>query len=369
MEHRVNHDVIVVGAGPAGALAALRLSRAGARVLLMDAQPLGRDKPCGGGLTPRAWQDLEVHLDGLVVARTAAVDIRNGSTAPVSVDLGERPVLMVRRRDFDKRVATAAADAGADVHDGEAVTAAELAGGGVSVTSRKATYRASVLLIASGAEGMLGTALSLPPSAKNVAVALEVEAPARAPRLRADAFLFDYSVSGGYAWAFPKGDCWNVGVVTVRRDTGPRLRALLGAFVESVGIEFAYGERTLASARGRRIPLHDARRRHAAGRAALLGDAAGLADPFFGEGIAQALMSGRVAAETALGLLRGERSDLRDYDGALQRRLGVHQRRMRWVARLIYPAPRLGVRALSIAPARAVARRLATEAFRLESAA
>src|SRR5947209_14528491 len=51
-------------------------------------------------------------------------------------------------------------------------------------------------------------------------------------------------ISGGYAWAFPKGDCWNVGVVTVRRETGPRLRALLSAFVDTAGIEFAHPERS-----------------------------------------------------------------------------------------------------------------------------
>jgi len=44
-------DAIVVGAGPAGSTAALRLSRAGARVLLLDRERFPRDKPCGGGLT------------------------------------------------------------------------------------------------------------------------------------------------------------------------------------------------------------------------------------------------------------------------------------------------------------------------------
>jgi len=357
--------VIVVGAGPAGGIAALRLSRAGARVLLLDRQALGRDKPCGGGLTPRAWMDFEVPLDDLVVARAGAVDVRRGSAAAVSIGLGTRPVLMVRRRDFDRRIATAAGEAGADLHDREAVTGIDVDARGVRVTSNRGVYHGSVLLIASGAEGSLRAGIPLPAPATNSAVALEVEAPARADQLHADRVLFDYSISGGYAWAFPKGDAWNVGVVTVRRDIAPRLRALLGAFVEATGIEFAQRQRTLAAAQGRRIPLHDPRSRRAAGRAALLGDAAGLADPFFGEGIAQAAASGRAAAATAMSVLRGEQADMTAYDMALQLGMGAHLRRMAWIARAVYAMPRLAVRALSLAPARAVAGRLATEPFRL----
>ena len=53
-------DAIVVGAGPAGSTAALRLARGGARVLLLDRERFPRDKPCGGGLTYRAVRQLPV---------------------------------------------------------------------------------------------------------------------------------------------------------------------------------------------------------------------------------------------------------------------------------------------------------------------
>ena len=59
-------DAIVVGAGPAGSTAALRLVRAGARVLLLDRERFPRDKPCGGGLTERAVKQLPVSVDLVV---------------------------------------------------------------------------------------------------------------------------------------------------------------------------------------------------------------------------------------------------------------------------------------------------------------
>ncbi|HEX6492436.1 MAG TPA: FAD-dependent oxidoreductase, partial [Candidatus Dormibacteraeota bacterium] len=65
----LTHDAVVVGAGPAGALASLHLAREGRRVVVLEKARAGRDKPCGGGLTVRAWRDLEVPIDDLVVAR------------------------------------------------------------------------------------------------------------------------------------------------------------------------------------------------------------------------------------------------------------------------------------------------------------
>jgi len=59
-------DAIVVGAGPAGSTAALRLAREGARVLLLDRERFPRDKPCGGGLTYRAVRQLPVSVDPVV---------------------------------------------------------------------------------------------------------------------------------------------------------------------------------------------------------------------------------------------------------------------------------------------------------------
>ena len=78
------YDAVVVGAGPAGSISAFTLARSGARVALLERGALGRDKPCGGGLTPRAWEDLEVDIEHIVALRTSRIHVRAGDRADAS---------------------------------------------------------------------------------------------------------------------------------------------------------------------------------------------------------------------------------------------------------------------------------------------
>src|SRR5207248_3243800 len=121
---------------------------------------------------------------------------------------------------------------------------------------------------------------------------------------------------------------WNVGVATERASEGPRLRQRLGAFLDQCGIRFAEPVDAPSRVVGRRIPLWDS---HdvAHGPVALLGDAAGLADPFFGEGIASALASGRLAADASIRALESPGlPSLGDYAVTIRASLGRHLRRM-----------------------------------------
>jgi geranylgeranyl reductase family protein len=357
------YDAVVVGAGPAGSIAALNLARRGARVLLLERQPLGREKPCGGGLTPRAWKGLEVAFGDLVMSRLDSTELHHAGRLTVRVSLGDRPVWMVRRRDFDERIVSEAMRAGAELHDRESVASVEPDARGVTVRSSKGTYRGGALLLATGAEGSLHAALGLLPPRGVMAVGLELEAPARADHLDPRRLIFDFGTPGGYAWAFPKGDYWNVGVLSSSRQVAPQLRSRLAAFIAQLGVRFDLPGEAARHARGHRIPFHTPRARLTTRRAALIGDAARLADPLYGEGIAQALISGRLAAAAVAGLLSGERPDLRSYQIALERATGAHLCRMRWIARGVYAQPALAVRVLMLPPGRALARRISTARF------
>src|ERR671922_2506877 len=110
-------DAIVVGAGPAGSTAAFRLTRAGARVLLLDRERFPRDKPCGGGLTYRAVRQLPVSVEPVVedTVRRFELGFRYGTRFERRSD--EPLILMTPRRRLDAPPPEPAADAGAGLPD------------------------------------------------------------------------------------------------------------------------------------------------------------------------------------------------------------------------------------------------------------
>jgi geranylgeranyl reductase family protein len=359
----MDYDAIIAGAGPSGSIAALNLARAGRRVLLLEKKRLGRDKPCGGGLTPRAYHRLEVAIDDLVLARSATVALQLGAKQLATLKSPGESIWMVRRAEFDRRLAESAVAAGAELHEAEPVTAATQTADGVTVETAHGRYTAAALLLATGAEGNLRQTLGFSEPTMAM-VGLELEVAVRAG-LHGDVAVLDYSLPKGYAWAFPKGERWNVGVASADPKLGPQLRERLARFIAQNGIEFTDPSIGVQHAVGRRIPLWDRRATLARGRVALLGDAARLADPLFGEGIASALASGRLAAQVTLDLLVGRTADLSGYTALIRHELGPHLERTRFLAWLVYPMPGLWVRALGVIPfVRQFAVRVVAEDFR-----
>jgi geranylgeranyl reductase family protein len=308
-------DAIVVGAGPAGSTAALRLARAGARVLLLDRERFPRDKPCGGGLTYRAVRELPVSVEPVVehVVYRFELGLRYGSRFQRRSD--GPLILMTQRRRLDAHLAEQAAAAGADFRDGVRATALELSDDGGRVRFDGVAASAPVVLGADGVNGLTARALGLAGTRRH-GVALEGNVPyvhARAREQRGLAVVELGTVPGGYAWVFPKGDHVNVGVGGWESE-GPRLREHLERACAGYGLP---SER-LEALRGYRLPMRRSDDRAVHGRALLLGDAAGLVDPLSGDGIYEALVSSRLASEAALDLLAGRADTLDPYQSALE---------------------------------------------------
>jgi geranylgeranyl reductase family protein len=309
-------DAIVVGAGPAGSTAAYRLARGGAKVLLLDRARFPRDKPCGGGLTYRAVRQLPVPVDPVVedVVDRFELGFRYGRRFERG---GEGPlVLMTQRKRLDAHLAAEAAAAGADFRDGVRATALELDESGATVRFDGAAASAPVVIGADGVNGLTARALGL--GARRHGVALEGNVPyanAREDRWRGRAVVELGAVPGGYAWVFPKGDHVNVGVGGWESE-GPRLRAHL----DRACAEYGLPAERLESVRGYRLPMRSGGDLAARGRALLAGDAAGLVDPLSGDGMYEAFVSARLAAESALALLGG--GSLDGYQPALEAALG-----------------------------------------------
>src|SRR5207248_9426825 len=151
-------DAIVVGAGPAGSTAAIRLSRAGARVLLVDKARFPRDKPCGGGLTTRAVNELPVDPAPVVEHVVDRMAFRFRSGATFERGSGRPLILMTQRRRLDHFLAEQAAAAGADFRDGVHVDRID-ANGAVRIRVDAQPVEASVVIGADGANGTTARSL------------------------------------------------------------------------------------------------------------------------------------------------------------------------------------------------------------------
>jgi len=311
-------DTIVVGAGPAGSTTAYRLASAGASVLLVDRARFPRDKPCGGGLTGRAVRLLPVSIDPVVEHAADRFELRFRYRSSFVRASPEPLVLLTQRRRLDAYLAEQAAAAGADFRDGTRVEGIVATGSGFELTVDGRPARAKTLIGADGANGVTARALGL---AADVDHGVALEGNVRyglADRTRfAGRLVCELGVvPGGYGWVFPKGDHVNVGIGGWKSE-GPRLRELLRELCEAHGIPFERVE----SLRGHRLPMRTAATRLAAGRAALVGDAAGLVDPLSGDGLYEAFLSSKLASRAVLDLLGGRTSTLDGYHEELTRSL------------------------------------------------
>jgi geranylgeranyl reductase family protein len=309
-------DVVIVGAGPAGAAAAITLARAGREVVVIDKARFPRDKCCGDGLTTAALRALEeLGLDPGRVPSWRAVDdivLRSPAGRAVRFPLprtGGTFAAVARRRHLDAELVRLARAAGATVLDGIALTGA--ASGGdritVAVAGDPARIEARYAIGADGAWSPLRKSLGAARAGyRGEWHAFRQYVTDVAPAARQDLHvLFEPDLLPGYFWSFPVGDDGaNIGFGIRRRDGvpvgamkdiwpdllgRPHIRALLGEDARPEGPHRAWP-----------IPARIGHLRLTAGRALFVGDAAAATDPLTGEGIGQALETGRWAARSLI---------------------------------------------------------------------
>ena len=302
-------DALVVGAGPAGSLAAFHLARGGARVLLADRARFPREKPCGGGITVRAERLLPFSIDPVVEDEVNVFELGFRYRTRF-VRRTRQPVMrMTQRRRLDAFLAEQAQEAGAEFRDG----------------ARPDGVEATVVIGADGANGTVGRPDGLRDHLRTVA--LEGNAVVDPAPFAGKAVIELGLMRGGYCWVFPKGDHVNVGVGGWL-DQGPLLREALHRLCRENSIPVD----ALQDVRGHQLPLRRPQALAASGRTALVGDAAGLVDPVSGDGIYEAFLSAGLASANALDILAGRKADFSAYARELRERLAV-QTAASWRAR------------------------------------
>ncbi|MEO1057535.1 MAG: geranylgeranyl reductase family protein [Actinomycetota bacterium] len=310
MEHV---DIAIIGAGPAGAAAAITAARAGASVIVFDKAGYGRDKVCGDGLTPRAvgaLHDLDIdmadahQIRGL---RMIAGSIERELDWPTTDRFPNHGAVWPRRR-LDAALIDAATTAGADVRwNAEALPVFDDDGRVVGVTLDGTETRAALTVVAAGAPGAVARQLGadrVPDEPFGLAIRTYAETPRHNDEhLEACLTLRDEHGTAvpGYGWMFPAGDgTVNIGVGALSTMKGFKklnLNTLLDAYRHLVADEWELGP-NLERPRAWRLPMSTLRR-HGPGWVAI-GDAAGLVNPMNGEGIDYGLESGMLAVECFL---------------------------------------------------------------------
>lgn len=315
------YDTIVVGAGPAGATTAYRIAEAGGSVLLLDRAFFPRDKPCGGGVTGRAARLLPFPIDAVIEDEVSCVELRLGYGRSVE-RAGAKPlVFMTQRRRLDQFLVEQAVAVGAEFRDGTKVTEIEQGEEGVLVRTRNEEYRGSTIIGADGVNGVASRMLGLGGN-RTVGVAVEGNVShdrIDAERYRHRLFLELGTVPGGYGWVFPKGDHVNVGVGGWGKQA-PNLRVALNELCAAHGLS----REDLEDVRGHRLPLREPTSVLARGKAAVVGDAAGLVDPVTGDGMFEGFLSATFAAEAIADFLQGRARSLAPYSERLTDHLGAH---------------------------------------------
>jgi geranylgeranyl reductase family protein len=309
------YDVLVAGAGPAGSATALRLARGGASVLLADRARFPRDKPCGGGLTGRALRQAPCALGPVVEHVVDRFELGLGYRQRFVRSSPAPLIAMTQRRHLDAYLVEQAVAAGAGLREHAAVSQVLVERDYVEASVGERRVRARVLIGADGANGIVAKAVGLGDGIVR-GVALEANAAwdgLDPGRYRSTAVVELGVVPGGYGWVFPKGDHLNFGVGGWSSE-GPRLRSHLGRLAAAHGV----AARALTGMRGHRLPMRLIGTAAARGRALLVGDAAGLVDPLSGDGIYEAFVSARLAADAVLD------NRLDEYEPRLARVLDPH---------------------------------------------
>lgn len=282
-------DIVVVGAGPAGAYCAFHLAKEGFRPVLLDhSHP--REKPCGGGLSPFA-QEVFPFLKEIPFAHGEAdqIQIVYYKNKRIKVKVKNR-YLFVSRLKLDQYILEMALAEGARLEKVKALGAKRHQKEWEIITN-KGTLRAGVLIGADGVDSVIRKATVGPFQASDLGMCYGYLAK---PLKDRNILLKFLPRRRGYIWIFPRGDRVCIGIATsLRRSADSKTE--LDKFLKPY-----YPKLEITSKWAAMIPTLRSRsfRTQVAGPDwMLIGDAAGHVDSVSGEGIPYALRSGELAAD------------------------------------------------------------------------
>ena len=305
-------DVVVVGLGPAGASAAAEAARRGCKVAAID-----RKREPGWPVQCAEFVPAMIgaETDGLAASVQQPIDAMATFVEDDAPDVKQDfPGYMLDRAAFDAALVAAAERAGADCAFGASVRSVSPDGCIELADGRSIVPK--VVVGADGPRSVVGRAIGR--SNRQLVETRQITVPLRHPHEVTDIFL-SADIPGGYGWLFPKGDVANLGA-GVDPAHRARLKGIVAGLHASLAADGRVGPEILEMTGGP-IPVGGMLRPSGMlGDALVLlsGDAAGLANPVTGAGIAAAVHSGKLAGEAAAGYVFGMRTAGADYEEEIE---------------------------------------------------
>jgi geranylgeranyl reductase family protein len=339
-----SYDVVVIGAGPAGATLAYELAKKGIGVLVLEKEKLPRYKCCAGGVTSKAAKLLDFDISGVAEDVVYEITFTFNLGNPFLGQHSEPLIYTVMRDAFDHFLMQRAQRPGAVLMDGQKVMQIQVSGHSVEIFTADSIFRSRLVVGADGAYSIVARELSMDRSLEYITaieseiVVAEDDLAKWKSRVRVDLGV----IPGGYAWVFPKRGHLSIGA-GCHASKARYLNRNYQKFLNSLSI----GNYTTARSSSHLIPTCTEGRLVWQDRALLLGDAAGLTDPLTGEGIYNAIQSAQLAAPVIENYLTGATGGLQDYQQIVDNKIISELRIARTLAKYFIRFPRLVFRILS----------------------
>lgn len=292
------YDVIIIGAGVAGASAAYELAIRGANVIVLEKEKLPSYKTCGGGVVHRAIEKLPFNTNDIVERNFNMIDVYDHETDLHFKVSREKPVItMMMRADLDNLIISEAVKKGAKVNDGVKVLNLVNNDDVVEVVIGGNAYKADFVIAADGASGICTKNCGMNKKFFSVpAIECEIYLPDDQLDHYKKSTRFDFGfVPHGYAWVFPKQNHLSVGIASMKK-----LKVNLNDYLKKYFTMLGFNDTANIEKHGHIIPINPPHLKPVFKRTLLTGDAIGLADPITTEGISYAIESGQLAAKSVI---------------------------------------------------------------------
>jgi len=294
------YDVVVVGCGPAGAMAVKRCTELGLKVLGLEKYPLPRHKPCAGVLYPRVLEDFNID-EKTVASQVIGVKIVAPNETYATVEFPE-PGAVVYRKKFDYTLVKKAVKAGGIVSDNSKVLAVHQSKNICRVLLENKIIEAKYVIAADGVYSIVARSTGKPWSKENLAITIQayLKVSPKDKKTIGKYFEVHYNASttpGGWTWIAEREKDIVVGLGYPLKylKTGKELKEKLQAFIEK-----RFEEKQIIKLETYMLPITGPKNPEdlTVGNIVFTGDAGGFIRSDTGEGIYYAMHSGLAAAET-----------------------------------------------------------------------